>query len=211
MTPLINFFWENVIYTIPAIIIYIICKMVYFKKKNIKPNAYREFVLFVFFLYMAVLFSQTITLPKTEYLLFRGFTWDEYSSYIPAFREGNLVPFKTIQQYFIGENPEGEKVGTLINLFNVIMLVPFGILLPFTFKKFRRWYYTIPCGLALVVFIEVMQYFVRRVPDIDDAILNFIGVIIGYILWLIFKAFEDKFEKMMNAFFEKIKKKKSKA
>ena len=43
--------------------------------------------------------------------------------------------------------------------------------------------YTILIGTLLSLFIEVIQIFIKRGTDIDDVILNTIGVLVG---WLIF-------------------------
>lgn len=66
---------------------------------------------------------------------------------------------------------------------NVGMFVPFGFLLPVVFGRLRALWRTGLAGLLLTLCIETMQYFCGRSADIDDVIANFIGALIGYVLY----------------------------
>ena len=96
------------------------------------------------------------------------------------------MPLHTILSYL---KADGYAVSTsvrAINLLgNVFVLVPFGVLFPLAFPRMHKWYRVFLGGSALIVFIEVTQFFVGRAADIDDYILNILGVMLGYGLLLL--------------------------
>lgn len=61
---------------------------------------------------------------------------------------------------------------------NVELFVPFGVLLPLSFRRLRWWAADL-IGLGATVLIELVQPFVGRSFDIDDIIANTIGMVIG--------------------------------
>jgi glycopeptide antibiotics resistance protein len=72
---------------------------------------------------------------------------------------------------------------------NVLVFVPFGVLLPAIFPGVRRWWRMTLAGLALSASIELSQLAVSlllgywyRMTDIDDVLLNVAGVLLGYAL-----------------------------
>ena len=69
---------------------------------------------------------------------------------------------------------------------NVLLFIPFGFFLPILWEKFRNVKRTIVAGLLTTLFIEISQLFTGRATDIDDVITNFLGGLIGYILFLAF-------------------------
>lgn len=103
-----------------------------------------------------------------------------------------LVPFKTIVDYV-------SQVHSLTDWFiknllcNIIMFVPFGILFPVVNKNSQRdikqsnnrktVIVTLVRGMCLSVAIEIFQYITCLGQcDIDDVILNTLGVFIGLML-----------------------------
>lgn len=85
----------------------------------------------------------------------------------------NLVPFKAVKDIFI--NP--------LNFFgNIFMFVPIGALLVLYSYKCQKIYVTLFTGMAISLFIELIQIFESRGTDIDDIILNTTGTFIGYIV-----------------------------
>lgn len=71
-------------------------------------------------------------------------------------------------------------------LLNIIMLVPFGILVPFIWPSWRNIFAVTLAGCALSVCIEASQLLNNRATDIDDIIANTLGALIGYILYRVF-------------------------
>lgn len=90
----------------------------------------------------------------------------------------NLLPFKTIMTYLLGE--KGLFIAA-INLFgNIVLLVPIGFLIPFVFQDIT-WKKSLAFAVAAGFVIEGMQVVLHvGIFDIDDVILNAIGVMIGY-------------------------------
>ena len=90
----------------------------------------------------------------------------------------NLVPFKTILPYLLGEM--GLLIGAINLLGNIVLLMPVGFLAPFVFRN-MTWKKTLVVAVAAGFFIEGMQVVLHLgIFDIDDVILNAIGVLLGY-------------------------------
>ena len=64
------------------------------------------------------------------------------------------------------------------NLGNIVMYLPFGILYPL-FRENAPWRRTIAAGIALSVIIELLQPVFGRSFDINDIILNALGVLLS--------------------------------
>lgn len=96
----------------------------------------------------------------------------------------NLVPFHEIQRFWNYR----ERLGWIsyANLFgNVAIFIPFGFFMPMA-SRYRSFFLTTSYSLGLSLLVEAFQ-FVSRVGsfDVDDIILNTIGGIVGYILFVI--------------------------
>lgn len=114
----------------------------------------------VFTLYAAVVLSLTF-LPVIP-----GFGGFEFSS--------------TLLQLLRGEYTAGGWVHTML-LGNVLMFLPLGFLLPLLWSWFR-WFRVLAAGLACILCIEFLQPFAGHSFDIDDVVLNFLGVAAGLLL-----------------------------
>ena len=78
-------------------------------------------------------------------------------------------------------------------IFNILMFVPMGILLPLLSDKFKSLWKTVCTGFAFTVFIESVQYFARLgIADTDDIIGNTLGTLIGYGLVMCVLTIMDK-------------------
>lgn len=93
----------------------------------------------------------------------------------------NFVPFTTIIPYLFGR--QGWIIAGINLVGNVGLLVPVGLLLPLIVRTIT-WRTAIVAGVAFGLAIELMQltFNVGRF-DIDDVILNALGVLVGY--WLL--------------------------
>ena len=76
----------------------------------------------------------------------------------------------------------------LLNLIgNVTMFIPSGIILPILYRKLDRFWKVLAAGAGMSLVIEILQLpFDTRASDIDDLILNTIGVVIGYGIYYLF-------------------------
>jgi glycopeptide antibiotics resistance protein len=93
----------------------------------------------------------------------------------------NIVPFSTIYYYLSGQ----DTTGTIPNLLgNILIFVPFGLLLPLLNAKFKTFKYLILCSFVCSLFFETIQLLIAYGTfDIDDCILNIIGALIGFLLF----------------------------
>ena len=98
----------------------------------------------------------------------------------------NLTPFSEIHRYltyreaFTWENLITNLAG------NILVFVPFGILVPIIRRKKTGIFYVFFLTLFFSLFIETVQLFTRvGVFDVDDLIMNTVGGVLGYsIIWI---------------------------
>ena len=95
----------------------------------------------------------------------------------------NWVPFVNLLDY-------PNRRDLLLNLIgNTAMFVPLGIVWPSVFKQLNTHGKVIAAGVGCSLLIEILQLpFYDRVSDIDDLILNSLGFLIGYAIYLLVKA-----------------------
>jgi len=95
----------------------------------------------------------------------------------------NFVPFSTIVPYLLGH--KGLIIAGVNLVGNVALLVPVGLLLPFVYWNLT-WKKSLVVAVASGFIIETLQTVLRvGIFDIDDVILNALGVIIGYWIFVI--------------------------
>ena len=139
---------------------------------------------FLFFTYVAVML----------WLLFgRSNQYVEGVEYVQQLK-GNmsLKPFYTIRNYlYVVTHRDGGALyrHCLINLLgNVILFIPAGIFLPKIWKKLQNFFLFLLVCVLVITLIEALQLVTLLGScDIDDLILNVFGMILGYLLFLIFR------------------------
>lgn len=100
----------------------------------------------------------------------------------------NFTLFKTIHMYI--------DYSYMLNSFenlagNVVVFIPFGMLLPSIWKRFRNFADTLLAGMLFSLGIEVFQlYSAFGAFDVDDIFLNCAGVIAGYLMYMLFELVE---------------------
>ena len=91
------------------------------------------------------------------------------------------INFFTSYRWFFEHN--GEQVLRQL-LINFVMLVPVGFLLPIIIQAKHKYLITLALSLLLTVFIETMQLITKCGSfEIDDIINNFVGAVIGMLLY----------------------------
>ena len=99
----------------------------------------------------------------------------------------NLVPLKYLLDYLI----MGEAVLNTVG--NTAMFIPIGIIWPAVFKRLDSHKKVIAAGVGFSLCIEILQLpFLDRVTDIDDLILNSLGFLMGYGIYLLVKKSRKK-------------------
>ncbi len=97
----------------------------------------------------------------------------------------NVEPFYTIKNYTLAmKNSNISVKDYLYNIIgNIIIFIPFGIVLPYIMFGMKR-LNTLFVGFLFVLLIEGVQFIASLgVFDIDDIILNVTGVMIGIIIY----------------------------
>lgn len=105
----------------------------------------------------------------------------------------NLIPLKTILGYLAGEPTWKIAIRNLLG--NIIVLIPFGFLFATLYQKIK-WGRVLLIGLFTGIILELLQViFKSGILDIDDVILNSLGVIIGYLLFIFIYGLFKKYHK----------------
>ena len=91
----------------------------------------------------------------------------------------NLLPFVYLFDYEIINEAVLNFAG------NTLMFVPVGIVFPVVYKKLDTHIKVLTAEVGFSLAIEILQLpFYDRVSDIDDVILNSLGYILGYLIYL---------------------------
>ena len=112
---------------------------------------------------------------------------------VNSFAGVNLVPFKEIMRYDIGS-----KMFYLTIIGNIALFVPFGFIIS-TYIKPKKFFQIIVIPLIVSFTIEVVQLRIGRSFDIDDILLNTIGCIIGYLIYLGFKSIKNHLPEFLKS------------
>jgi glycopeptide antibiotics resistance protein len=137
------------------------------------------FALYLLFVLVIVLFP----LRVSPALRADDAVWD-YATFIRDWV--NLVPLASVKQVLAYGWPH-QAIRQLGG--NLVLLLPLGVFVPALFPRFRHAASILALSFAAGVGIEALQYLARvaryslRSVDIDDAILNMAGALIGYSLW----------------------------
>lgn len=91
----------------------------------------------------------------------------------------NLIPFKEMFRFSLGSRMFFKNV-----FGNIILFLPYGFFLSY-FVKLKKVKIITSLSLFVSFIVEIIQYRIGRVFDVDDIILNVIGGIIGYYLYRI--------------------------
>lgn len=95
----------------------------------------------------------------------------------------SLEPFRTVRMLLNGSQ-SGRQLGG-----NFVLLAPMGVLVPIAWRAARPWRRTLAWGLLVSVTIELGQLGVNalglahRVVDVDDVLLNVLGVAAGRLVF----------------------------
>jgi len=92
----------------------------------------------------------------------------------------NLIPMVHLLDY-----PNLRDI--LLNVIgNTTMFIPVGIVWPVVYQKLDRHWKVIAAGVGYPLCIEILQLpFYDRVSDVDDLILNSVGFLMGYGIYLL--------------------------
>lgn len=176
----INQFIQVIPITLLVGLLYIIFRFLKLKKSNGDINYKKESLYLIFVCYIVGLFN-LVLVPINFwdiiwYNIFYNFNENPFAGIFDF--SYNFIP--TIYKIIIGEYTPDSWVKAMI-VGNFLMFIPMGILLSLCFKNFNKkniFKYAVLIPLA----IEVLQLIVGRSFDIDDLVMNFLGIVIGYFI-----------------------------
>ncbi len=176
----INQFIQVIPITLLVGLLYIIFRFLKLKKNNSDINYKREILYLIFICYIVGLFN-LVLVPINFwniiwYNVFYNFNENPFAGIFDF--SYNFIP--TIYKIIIGEYTLDSWVKAMI-VGNFLMFIPMGILLSLCFENVNKkniFKYAVLIPLA----IEVLQLVVGRSFDIDDLLMNFLGIVIGYFI-----------------------------
>ena len=111
---------------------------------------------------------------------------------IQAYTGTNLMPFREILRYDIGTSGFYNQV-----IGNIILFVPFGFFVS-SYCKIKGLGTITLVSLLSSLTIEIVQHFIGRSFDVDDIILNVVGGIIGFLLYVSLNAIRNHLPKILR-------------
>ena len=93
----------------------------------------------------------------------------------------NLIPLKSVCVLFT--TPVISSRIILVNFIgNIVLFVPWGVLLPAYFKKLQSFKHFAALTLVVLILVESIQIFSMLGSfDVEDILLNMIGACVGFI------------------------------
>ncbi len=181
---------QMLILAIPAGVIFC-CFLPYRRRalaaQKLQSGALRELALLTFVMTLAGILAVTLE-PGIQWSEDAGL-WGNLTLLIARpdpLANVNLQPFYMLRIFRNCVNL-GAFVYILINFVgNMWVFVPVGFFPALLFRN-GRWWRSAGFGALLSTLIECGQYFIMRNTDIDDVILNTLGALIGYWLYLLLK------------------------
>ena len=164
------------------ILIYVPLRLLILKRPS---NVGHELALLALGVFIVAILSQTLT-PDGRLSGFR-FVLSDSEQYF------NFVPFTALWRLF-NYNSGGMEYYFVVNILgNVLLFIPVGFFHRIAFSK-SLWH-SLLFGLAFSGGIEIIQIFLPRTTDIDDLIMNTLGVVLGGLLGVAFESVVEHFRK----------------
>ena len=152
----------------------IILRGAYLFKGSKKVVIYKEVLGLVFIIYILCLYY-VLTYQNTGYA------------------GVNFTPFKEMFRYAFGSQKFIKNI-----LGNIVLFIPFGFFTAYYLNTKRA---IVPTVITLLISLcaEGIQYYIGRVFDVDDILLNVFGGFLGYLIFIGFNAVRSKLPKFMKS------------
>ena len=110
------------------------------------------------------------------------------------FDPANIIPFRLNFVPFVNLFDYEIRREALINVIgNSFLFLPMGIVYPIVYRSLNTHWKVISAGVGTSLAIEILQLpFFDRVTDVDDLILNSLGYLLGYGIYLLVKHAKKK-------------------
>ncbi|WP_164219679.1 VanZ family protein [Virgibacillus sp. YIM 98842] len=134
------------------------------------------------------LFTEIANMLMITYVIFFIYlVWFSSSHIVLPGLHMNLLPFNTVYQYLLEAANGIVPISVVaVNLFgNILLTLPIGIWLGFNGYSHKK---TLTIAIFIPILIESIQLILQlieystRSVDIDDFILNFIGIMVGFFI-----------------------------
>ena len=144
-------------------------------KQTLIHIAFGIYILIMLWLMFGQRIAQLVNAPASSPTV--GY-WSEFLEKL------NVIPFETII-YYSRSLAKGINSAAIVNLVgNVVMFIPLGFFLPCVSKKARTLKGDIVMALICILCAEIVQVFtLLGYFDVDDLILNMLGVYVGFLLY----------------------------
>lgn len=149
-------------------------RIAYLIKANKKFYLYKELLSLIFIIYILCLYH-VVTFQDVNY------------------GTNNFIPFKEMFRYPLGSTKFIKNV-----VGNIMLFIPFGFFSSYYLKN-KKMSLTFILTLITSLTIEIVQYYIGRVFDIDDIILNVIGGVLGFLLFIGFDAINKRLPKFFRS------------
>ena len=156
IVQILNQAWPMIII---CLVIIVSLRLGYIIRNRVKIKLYKELITLCFIVYFMCLFY---------IVTFQDVTWSG----------SNFIPFREMFRYPFGSKPFIKNI-----LGNVLLFMPYGVAIGY-YTKTKKIRYAFLIGIVLSLSIETTQYVIGRVFDVDDIILNAIGCILGFSLYV---------------------------
>ncbi len=122
--------------------------------------------------------------------LFQIVTFEDTSTLVSG---NNFEPFKEILRYKLGSRLFFKNV-----IGNVVLFIPYGIFASM-YTKIEKPHHALGLIFFASATVEITQLLIGRVFDIDDIILNIIGGMIGFLIYITIKKIGDSLPKVFRS------------
>lgn len=190
MSLVIQYIWNMFPYCVLGAVLFIIFRVIFQKDNTL--NLKKDIATGLFIAYCFGLASQTI-IPHFNF----GISSSTGKPFLDVFITNdnssiNLIPFKTIFEQIVGRNEVVSQIDIadvlILNLLsNIFLFSPIGFFVPLINERYISLKKIILIGVSTSCVVEVIQLFIGRSCDIDDVILNTCGVVIGFIIFKVYK------------------------
>lgn len=172
ITEVINLTWPTIVIVSCVLIIMRITLLIKSDRKNF--ILHEEIINLLFIIYLIILF-QLVT-----------------SQDMPG-GGSNFTPFKEIFRYSYGSRAFYKQV-----IGNIVLFIPFGYFIS-RYCKIKSLFPITIISLITSGVIECTQHFIGRCFDVDDIILNTVGGIVGFLLFIGLNAIKNHLPKMFRS------------
>ena len=105
----------------------------------------------------------------------------------------NYIPFREITRYSIGS-----KLFVYNVIGNIVLFIPFGYSVS-DYLKAKKTVHILFISILISLTAELIQYKIGRAFDVDDIILNVLGSVIGFMIYISIQAIKNHLPRVLQA------------